>query len=268
MTGAQVAGIAHTWDTSASILITNGIAYALSNKVVIYGDGANIFGTFDSFQYVYKTISGDFDLAVRVEALIRTDNNARAGLMARQNAFQDSPNVLIEATPDRFILQYRTNTAEATLTVTSPRPPTAFPNCWIRLVRSGTVFTGYSGTNFGVWDLIGSFDTSIGTTPYNSDALIGLVASAGNAANTTRAQFSGFGPAVVAPTLSIQPSGNLLEINWTSAQPTTGFFLQATPDLASPNSWTNVPNSETTNRLFVSPSANALFYRTRYPVSP
>jgi len=70
------------------------------------------------------------------------------------------------------------------------------------------------------------------------------------------------------PTLTIVPSGSELEISWTSAQPTTGFFLQTTPSLASPITWTNVPNSETTNRIFVTPSSSALFYRARYPISP
>src|SRR6185295_19169890 len=116
--------------------------------------------------------------------------------------------------PARFIMQYRTNSAgQGSVAVGAPRPPTAFPNCWVRLVRSGTVFTGYSSTNLGVWNLIQSFDTSVGAVPYDTNVLVGLVASAGNAATTTRAQFSGFGVSVIAPTLSIVPNGNSIEIN-------------------------------------------------------
>ena len=52
--------------------------------------------------YVYKPVSGDFDMAVRVESLLNTDLNARAGLMARpdtvlrqpQRAYRSHPGTL------------------------------------------------------------------------------------------------------------------------------------------------------------------------------
>jgi hypothetical protein len=267
--GTNLAGICQGWQDSQSISLplNQGMAFAMHDKIVMIADGVNIATNDDHFQFLYNTVSGNFDLSVRVESLFRANNNSRAGLMARLNIFFDSPNVLIEATPDRFIFQYRTNAAETTLAVAAPRPPTAFPNCWIRLVRNGAVFTGFSGTNNGVWDLIGSFDTSVGTAAYPSDILVGLVASAGNASLTTRAQFSGFGTSVVAPAVTIAPSGGNLEISWLGAQPAIGFVLQATPTLNSVT-WTNVPNSATTNRVFVPTSSSTLFFRARYPASP
>lgn len=263
MIATNVGGILNPgWEASASVLVTNGMAFAMSNKIVMLSDGTDVSGTSDQFQYLYRTVSGDFDLSVRVESLFRTGNNARAGLMARTDTFFDSPNVMIEATPDRFILQYRTNSSEATLAVGSPRPPTAFPNCWIRLARSGTVFTGYSSTNGGViWDQIASFDTAAGATQPPADLLVGLVASANSTTLTTRAQFSGFGPSmgVVRPKLATALVGSDLELSWNSAS--IGFELQSTPSLAAPINWTTVPGSTETNRVLIPANNGPLFFR-------
>lgn len=266
MLSTNLAGILHVegWENATSISITNGMAYAMGDKIVMFADGSDVSGTADHFGYLYKTVSGDFDLSVRVESLLRTGNNARAGLMARTDTFLDSPNVMIEAVPDRFIFQYRPTAGGTTTAVASPRPPTAFPNSWIRLVRSGSVFTGYSSTNYGVfWDQISSVDT--GANPVPTDLLVGLVASANNAAETTRAQFSGFGRSVVlvAPTLAVAPAGSNMEVSWGTGS--IGFTLQSTPSLAAPIIWTTVPGSSVTNRVFTPAGSAPLFFRAVYP---
>ena len=79
MVSTNVPGILHGWENSVSISITNGMAFALNNKVVLSADGANIFSGQDHFQYLYRTVSGDFDLAVRVESLLRTGQQRPSG---------------------------------------------------------------------------------------------------------------------------------------------------------------------------------------------
>jgi hypothetical protein len=260
-------GIAHGYQDSLGIGIANGLGFALDDKIVMYGGGLNIFGNSDQFQFTYKPMSGNFDISVHVESLLNTDQNARAGLMARLNTFSDSRNVLIEATPGRFIFQYRTNTTEATFTVPSPRPPTAFPNCWLRLVRIGSVFTGLSSTNNVTWDLIASHDTADSAEgAYPSDVLVGLAVSSANVGLITRAQFSEFGTTAIVPpppTLSVAPAGNNVEVSWSLAS--VGVTLQATPSLTPSVTWTNVLGSSTTNRVFVPAGGNALFFRAVYP---
>jgi hypothetical protein len=253
------------WESSTSISANNGMAYAMNGKIIMLADGTDVAGTSDQFQYLSRTISGDFDLSVRVESLLRTGNNARAGLMARVDTLANSPNAMIEATPDRFIFQYRTNYGEGTLAVASPRPPTAFPNSWIRLVRSGTVFTGYSSTNNGVlWDQIASFDTTPSAIPVPAGLLVGLVASANNGAAITRAQFTGFGPSVVLvqPALAVVPAGSNIEISWGTNS--VGFALQSSPSLSNPT-WNTVAGSTTTNRVFVPANNGQVFFRAIYP---
>jgi hypothetical protein len=267
MVTTNVPGTAHGFEDSVR-LCSNGVAYAFNDRIVIHADGADIFGGSDEFHYVYKPVSGDFDIAVRVESLVNTDINAKAGLMARVKSgfvpavIPESRNIMIEATPGRFIFQYRTNaTGSNSVAVGAPRPPTAFPDCRVRLARNGSVFTAYSSTNSGTWDLMGSYDTSVdGDGAYPGEILIGLAVTSHDIAEITTAVFSEFGPvAVSSPELTIERDGSELRLSWPQAA--VGFTLQATPDLNSPIVWTNVPGSSATNRVQVSPGAGALFFR-------
>ncbi|MEO5802339.1 MAG: hypothetical protein ABIR24_02330 [Verrucomicrobiota bacterium] len=261
MAATNVAGIAHGFQESLGIGISDGLGFAFNSQPVVHAGGSDIFGTSDQFQYVYKPVSGDFDLAVRVESLLNTSSSAKAGLMARVNTFTDSRNVMMEVTPTQFILQYRTNAVGGgSVALGSPRPATAFPNCWVRLVRSGAIITGFSSTNNGTWDLIGSYDTSVDADgAYPANILIGLGATSHSAGNVTKAVFSGFGQALVTPTLSISKTGGNVELSWSSSA--IGFNLQGTPNLSLPITWTNIPNSSVTNRVILPTSSSASFYR-------
>jgi len=181
LVATNIAGVAHGFDATAK-LCANGLAFAFDNRIVVHADGADIFGASDQFQFVYRRVSGDFDVAVRVQSLLNTDASAKAGLMARLHSgfdpavIPESRNIMIEATPGRFIFQYRTNAVGAnSVAVASPRPPTAFPNSWVRLVRAGAVFTAYSSTNHGAWNLMGSYDTWMDAEgEYPDEILLGL----------------------------------------------------------------------------------------------
>lgn len=267
----NVAGVAHGFENTESVGLTNnfGLAFAFNDKIKVYADGADIFGTIDQFQYVYKKVSGDFDVAVRIESLLNTSASAKAGLMARiGNAFpppatvNDMRNVMIEATPSRFIFQYRTNTTGAdSVALASPRPLTDFPNCWVRLVRTGAVLTSYSSTNYATWDLIGSVDTSIDAQgAYPDEILLGLAVTSHAVNQVTEAVFSGFGTPIARPTLSVAKTGDSLELSWPISA--IGFTLQAAPALTTPaTTWTNVPGSSATNRVTVPTSDGASFFR-------
>jgi hypothetical protein len=260
MTTTNVPGIAHGFQDSVGIAIGDGVGFAFNDKAVLHASGSDIFGTADQFQYVYKQVSGDFDLAVRVESLLNTHSSAKAGLMARVNTFFDSRNVMIEVTPTQFIMQYRTNAAGGGSVALGLRPATAFPNCWVRLVRSGSVFTAYSSTNNGTWNLMGSYDTSVDFDgAYPASILVGLAVTSHDVAKVTKAVFSGFGSALVTPTLSIANLGGSVELNWSASA--IGFNLQATPGLSSPITWTNIPNSSLTNRIVLPTSSSTSFYR-------
>lgn len=254
----NVPGIAHGFQDALNIIISDGLSFAMNEKVVVHASGTDIFGTSDQFHYVYRPVSGDFDFQVRVESLLNTDPNAKAGLMVRQHTFFDSRNVMIEATPGRFIFQYRTDSASTSDALATPRPPTAFPNCWVRLQRVGSVISGYSDTTAGTWTFIGSLDTAASPEgAYSDEVWIGLAVTGHSATEVTQAVFSEFGQTIIAPPeLSVVNLGGGIELSW----PGTGFNLQATPSLTSPV-WTNVPDSSVTNRMELPLGPGGLFFR-------
>jgi hypothetical protein len=127
------------------------------------------------------------------------------------------------------------------------------------LARSNAVFTAYSSTNLGAWDLIGSYDTSVDAAgAYPNEILIGLAVTSHDIAEITTAVFSSFGPPAI-PSLTVERNGNLVQLSWPAS--VLGFTLQATPSLSSPIIWTNVPGTAGTNRIQVLPEASALFFR-------
>lgn len=254
----NVAGIAHGFQGSDGILISDGFGFAFNDKLIVHAGGADIFGTSDQFQYVYRPTSGDFDVAVRVESLREIDNSTKAGLMARVNTFYDSRNVMVAVTPLQFVFQYRTNSGLLT-TASPPRPAGAFPNCWVRLKRTGSVISGYSRADVGAWTLMDTVDTANSTDgPYPTDILVGLAVSSHDVDEVTQAVFSDFGPVTGTPSLMIARIGNAIELSWPPSA--LGFDLQAAPNLPS-IAWTNVPGSHATNRMQISAGSGTLFFR-------
>ena len=137
-----------------------------SGAFTINGSGANIAGTADAFQYVYQPASGDCSIVAKVESIVRTDYNAKAGVMMRQSltdagsphAFAFIPNL------NKASLFTRSTSGGATTAVSLAgliHPPN-----WVKLTRVGDVFTGYFSTDGATWTLIGSQTIVMPSTIY------------------------------------------------------------------------------------------------------
>ena len=128
------------------------------------GAGSDIGGTNDQFHFNYQQYTGDFDVKVRVESLSLSDSWAKAGLMARDNLTGGSRHAAAFATPNisgRFF-QYRT--AAAGLSTNSGSFPATYPNTWLRLKRTGNVFSGYAGVDGNSWVTLGSVTVALPAT--------------------------------------------------------------------------------------------------------
>jgi RHS repeat-associated protein len=124
----------------------------------IRASGADIWGTSDGFRYVYKQVSGDFDLRARVESVGLTDPWSKAGLMVRQSLAPTSGHAMIAATgASGFAFQHRPIGGTSTLHTYGGL--TQYPFCWLRLVKVGNQITTYKAV-----DLIGVEWIQIGTT--------------------------------------------------------------------------------------------------------
>jgi fibronectin-binding autotransporter adhesin len=250
--------------------ITNGsaFAYGTNSQIKVYADGSDIFGTQDNGEFVYKYVTGDFDLSVRLESLLITDPAAKAGIMARDVTdptfplFADRDYMVAAFSPDptrnNNLTQYREDSGGTTVAPAAPRPAATYPNNWLRLKRTGSVMQGYSGPNGLSWTPMTAVDSATNAAgPYPETIRVGLAVTSHNAAQTTEAVFSKFGNASEGVLLSAAASGSDLVLSWPLG---TGATLQATPGLNPPVTWTNVPGSDTTNLVQLPiGSANSFF---------
>jgi len=240
-----------------------------------YSRGKDIFGTNDSFNFVFREITGDFDLVLRIQHIGFKNEWTRGGLMARASLSADARNVMVGTYADGtpyWMSSWRATAGDLTIAALAPRRA-AFPtNAWVRLKRKGSIFLSYCNERGGAhpdWTLVASNYLNL-----PAQLLVGMAASAievaggGNA--PTRFLFSDFGAyQPVGPRLSIQSvDGNTVAISWpTNAG--SGFALFESTALGADANWqpaTAAPAlSGSDLRADVPRSANTMFYRLMRP---
>ena len=168
-----------------------GSTFACSlDRLRVVAGGTDIWGTADQMHYIWTEARGNFDIRVRVESLLYRDANSKAGVLARASTNADSANVGLFVTPpptgtDRYAFQWRDTAAASSSSRhrdNSPDAPTnspAYPNAWVRLLRTGAVFTSYISDNGTDWVLFGSRTNAtlpermvvgLATTSHNNNA--------------------------------------------------------------------------------------------------
>jgi hypothetical protein len=163
--GADEVVVAHTFTSSdiggpspagRTTVVTAGQAYDVS------AGGAQIGGSSDHFRFVYTSITGDFDVKVRIAAFDATDAWAKAGLMVRSGLAANSPEFFAFAQAgsgmDGIVARTTTGATATQATGGSPR----YPNAWLRIRRVGNTFTAYYGTNGASWTALGAAKTFTG----------------------------------------------------------------------------------------------------------
>jgi len=175
-----------------------------NNAVDVFANGADIWGGTDGFNFIYRTISGNFDVKVRVQSLFQANVWSKAGLMARSSTNYNALNFAMLTTPlpleGTYQLSWRPfdgSTVSYGLYSTnlgsfgSGFTPT-YPNAWVRLQRLGNVFNGYYSTDGLNWVLYGGFDSTTNATgPFPPTMLVGMATLGHNniAAGNTFAEY-------------------------------------------------------------------------------
>ena len=70
----------------------------------IYGSGEDIWNKSDQFRFIWKKVSGDFDLTCTMKTLVKSHNFAKAGLMLRSSLDPAASHFLINVFPDQSIM--------------------------------------------------------------------------------------------------------------------------------------------------------------------
>ena len=146
--------------------------------------GTNIFGTADQFSFAYEQAVGDFDVKLQVVSCSFSDIWAKAGLMAREDLTAGSRFTATLASPSSAGCFFESRNAVSGPATLSGNLAVNYPDTWLRLRRTGDVFTGYAGYDGQNWVQLGTL-----TMALPANLLVGMAAAAGEAAQTGTARF-------------------------------------------------------------------------------
>lgn len=133
--------------------------------------GADIWEKSDQFHFVFQDISGDFDIAVRVESFTPAHLYSKAGLMIRENVNGDSAHLMFLVFANdaprnnnlgAYEMQFRPVAGAdcqgiypAIRPPAPPEFPAAYPNSWLRVTRRGNQFSAFASTDGKSWKQYG-----------------------------------------------------------------------------------------------------------------
>jgi endoglucanase len=195
----------------------------------IKGSGADIWDTADAFHFTYMAVNGDCSIIARVASIQNTDGWAKAGVMIRESLAANAANAYVATTALNGVSwQYRLTAGAYTNNINVGGLSAPY---WVKLVRSGSTFTGYRSADGASWTQTGSTTISMGTTVY-----MGLATTSHNNSLLTTATFDyvttvpdwqastsvSTGPA--APTGLAATAGNtIVSLSWTISDAATSY---------------------------------------------
>lgn len=169
-------------------------------SVTITAGGVDIWGDRDEFHFAHTSVSGDFELSVRIDTLEMADSYTKAGLMLRASLDPGAPHAMLLTFGDNHprnknngALEFQSRlVADGDCTgIYPPQPlasepdfPASFPDHWLRLTRQCDTLTGSFSTDGKLWR---TFCTH--TQAFPDTALLGLAVTSHNEARTVRASF-------------------------------------------------------------------------------
>jgi hypothetical protein len=204
---------------------------APSDTYTISGNGSDIWGTADQFNFASTTMTGNGSVLTYVDSISNTDAWAKAGVMIRNDITAGSAFAAVLVSPTSGItFEWRSTAGGVTnQEVSSPAGgPTPAP-VGLELTRSGNNFTAYYSTDGITWNLIGPSQSAT----INTTALAGLAVTSHNTAAICTATFSSTGiGSSPAPGAGIYSASDQLFLNdlenrevlfyWDESSPTTG----------------------------------------------
>jgi hypothetical protein len=160
-----------------SVAIAGSTSRFSEADMTVRGSGADIWNTADAFRFSSTPLNGDGEVVAQVINLTNTHASAKAGVMIRETTSASSTHAMMVVMPSGLAFQRRTATGgTSTSTAGGAAPSTA----WVRVVRQGSTFKGYSSTDGQHWTLVGSATINMG-----SSVLAGVAVTSHN--NTTLA---------------------------------------------------------------------------------
>jgi len=181
--GGGTSNVPAPWATQdiGSVGIAGSATYA-NGTFTVNAAGADIWGSSDSFRYVYQPISGDGQIVARVTGVQNTNTFAKAGVMLRSTLDAGSAHVILDVRPDGSV-EFMTRSSAGSSTSFIASGSQGFP-AWLKLTRSGSTVTGSTSADGATWTTIGTTSLSIAAA-----ANIGLAVTSHNTAALNTSTF-------------------------------------------------------------------------------
>jgi len=153
------------------------------NVYKLTAGGADIWNNYDAFQFAYQNFSGDGVIIARVKSISNTSDWAKGGVMMRETLDMNSKHAMMTITPGNGTTFQRRPKTGGTSEDNTPIDKAKAP-IWVKLVRKGSVLTGYKSLTGRLWTLVGE-----ATIEMNKNIFIGLCLTSHNDCNLATATF-------------------------------------------------------------------------------
>lgn len=190
---------------------TTGFSAHQAGKFHVESHGQDIWGNYDSFRFVYRTLSGDGSIVTQLSSLNRINNWSKAGIMIRESLDPNAAYSMLMHTPrNHSRVQQRTSAGAYATDNPNKVKDLHFYELykWFKITRTGNIITSYVSRDQQNWVLLGNQ-----TIPMPATVYVGLAVSGVNGGNATVAQFGNVTVTAsnAAPTISISSPANNAE---------------------------------------------------------
>ena len=210
---------------SASDIGATGVAGSTSfsnGTFSVSGAGADVWGTADALHFAYRSLPGDGTIVARVASIQNVNAWTKAGVMIRNSLSASAAQgfMLVAASATKGV-PYQRRTSDGNTSTSSPGSQSTAPR-WVKLVRSGSLITGYESPDGTNWTVVGTDTFAIGST-----VLVGLGVSSHVTGTNATATFDNVTVTVVNAQANTSPTVAL-----TSPAANATFTAPATVSLA------------------------------------
>ena len=135
-----------------------------NNSFVIQGSGYDIEENMDEFRFVYQSKSGDFAITAKVDSMTNPHISAKAGVMIREDLSADSRMAYMPLTHYGTFFQRRAG--KGGVSQETPVDYTILPPYWVKVLRLGNTFEGFTSPDGITWTSYGSFSINMAQNVY------------------------------------------------------------------------------------------------------